>query len=347
MYQDIRHKEESVKKYVIFMLLVAMVSGAFAGGTSESTASQETAEKIILKIGNNQPTTHPWNAGINDLIRLAAEYSGGVIEIVNYPNAMLGTEPQLLESVKQGSLDMCVLDPTVGTTFSKELELFALPFLFRDYDHWLKALDGEPGRKYSDLIENKSGLRILGYWGGSTRNVISVRKTVRSIDDLKGYKLRLAASELKFNVWKAVGTLPVSVAFGETYSALASGLVDGMENEMPSILANKFYEPAPNFTMTGHEITVRPIFINATKLATLEPNIRSALIKAVNEATVLARKYEKDFGEAAQKEMVEKYGIKIFTIDKQPIMDSTAAVFKQFGENTGLTELINEIKAVK
>ena len=283
--------------------------GNTAAPASSSQQSESTGAKITLKIGNNQPDTHPWNQGIADLTKLAAEYSGGRIEIINYPNATLGTEPDMLESVREGSLDMVISDPTVGTTFCKELELFSLPFLFRDYDHWQKALDGEPGQKYADLIEEKSGgLKILGYWGGSTRNVIAVKGPVKSVDDLQGFKLRLAPSDLKFKVWEAVGTLPVTIAFGETYSAMASGLCDGMENEMPSILSAKFYEPAPYFTLTGHEITVRPLFVNAEKYNAMEPEMQQALAKAVAEATALARQYEKEAGEAAQKQMVEEFG---------------------------------------
>lgn len=95
-----------------------------------------------------------------------------------------------------------------------ELELFSLPFLFRDYDHWLSVLSGEIGKDYSDLILEKTGtLKIMAYWGGSTRNVLAVKEPVTSIDDLQNFKLRLAASELKFSVWEAIGCLPVTIAF--------------------------------------------------------------------------------------------------------------------------------------
>lgn len=117
--------------------------------------------------------------------------------------------------------------------------------------------------------------------------MIAVKGPVKSVDDLQGFKLRLAPSDLKFKVWEAVGTLPVTIAFGETYSAMASGLCDGMENEMPSILSAKFYEPAPYFTLTGHEITVRPLFVNAEKYNAMEPEMQQALAKAVAEATAL------------------------------------------------------------
>ena len=134
-------------------------------GAEEKPASA-SAEKITLKIGNSQADTHPWNVAIEVLAEKAQEYSGGQLEIVNYPNATLGAEDAMLESVREGSLDMCVVDPTVGTTFCKELELFSLPFLFKDYDHWKQVLDGEIGETYKERIaENSGGILILDYCG--------------------------------------------------------------------------------------------------------------------------------------------------------------------------------------
>ncbi|MDR2390248.1 MAG: TRAP transporter substrate-binding protein [Planctomycetota bacterium] len=323
-------------KRFVFAVLFAVALAAIAA-----------AGQVTLRLGNNQPETQVWNVGIRQLQDAVARHSGGRLEIVNYPNATLGAEPELAESCKEGTLDMFIGDPTVGTTFCKELELFALPFLFRDYDHWLKALDGAPGKKYAELIEQKTGLKILAYWGGSARQVISVRREVRTIGDLRGFKLRLAPSKLKTDVWKAIGTLPVTIAFGETYSAMASGLCDGMENELPAILANKLYEPAKNLTLTEHEITVRPMFINADVFNGLDKDIQEALAKAMAEVTPVARKLEQEAGDTARAEMTGKFDVKVFEIDKNPIIQATAGVFREFGESTGLIALIKEFQDFK
>lgn len=324
------------------MVLTACGSGSAGGG--KSGGKTEAGQKVTLKIGNSQADTHPWNVAINEMIAKADEYSGGQLEIVNYPNATLGAENDMLESVREGSLDMCVVDPTVGTTFCKQLELFSLPFIFRDKDHWTKVLDGEIGDEYKAMIDEKGkGIKILDFWGGSERNILAVKKPVTSIDDLQGFKLRLAPSDLKFKVWEAVGALPVAIAFGETYSALASGLCDGMENEMPSILSSKFYEPAPYFTMTGHEITVRPLFVNKDKYDSLSPELKEALDKAIADATKMAREKEAEAAAAAEKEMVEKYDVKETEIDKAPIMERTKPIFDEFGKENGLSDIIEEI----
>lgn len=328
-----------MKKYLIRILVCLLATMLFSG-----CAMAE--KKTTLMIANSQADSHPWNIAIEDMIRLVDDYSGGTIELVNYPNATLGTENEVFESVKNGTLDICVVDPTVGNTYAKELELFSLPFLFQDYDHWQRVLDGQIGQDYSDLILEKTGtVKIMAYWGGSTRNVLAVKEPVRSIKDLQGFKLRLAASELKFSVWEAVGCLPVTIAFGETYSALASGLCDGMENEFPSILSAKFYEPAPYITLTEHEITVRPVFMNVDSLNRLTDEQQSALLRAIDEATVLARQYEKESGEMARDQMVNEFGATIYEIDKEPIIAATADVFAAFGEKNGLNEMIERIQA--
>lgn len=347
---------------VILSALTALSLTACGGGSSQTTtaasadssttkaaetqaeAAASSGETVTLKIGNAMAASHPWNTATEEFIEKAKEYSGGRLIIENYSDATLGTEAELLEQVKTGTLDMCIVDPSVGTTYSKKLQLFALPFLFKDKAQWESALDGQPGEDYSRIIEEETGIKIVAYWGGSTRNVISVKEPITDISQLKGFKLRLAASELKFKVWEAVGCLPVEVAFGETYSGLSSGLCDGMENEMPSILSAKFYEVAPYLTRTEHEITVRPVFMNTDKWNSLDAELQEAFTKAMKESTAAARQLEAEYGEEAENSMVNDFGLQEFDIDKNPIIEAVTPVFEEFGNDTGLVDIIKAIQ---
>jgi tripartite ATP-independent transporter DctP family solute receptor len=314
---------------------------------SLAAGSVFAADKIVLRTCNTQPASHPWNVAIGKLNEIIKKNSNGRIEIAQAYSSSLGTEPELVESVRAGTLGFVVADPTVGTTFCKELELTSLPFLFRDTNHWKAVLDGPVGKKYAELIEQKCGLRVMAYWGGIPREVLSVKKQVKSLDDLRNFKMRLAASELKFKVWQALGALPISVAYPEIYSALVSGLVDGMENEMTSLVASKFYEPAKNMTMLAHEITVRPLFMNPKWLDGLPPGDKAAIEKSIAEATPIARQLEQDGSNSALADLRDKFKVNVFEIDKTPFYEKLAPVYKEYGESTGMTQTINDIQAVK
>ena len=211
--------------------------------------------EFTLRTAHYFKEDHPWHKGLAYFAKKVNEDSKGRIQVDIFNGGILGSEAQTMQFVKDGSLDFVVSDPSAGAPFAKELDFFALPFLFRDYAHWQKALDGEPGQRYAKLIEEKTGIKILGYWGGSGRNVLATKKPVLSIDDMKGFRLRLISSPLKVNAWKAVGAVPTPIAFMETYLAMKSGVVDGMENESVAVLDMKFYEPAPYIARTEHEFT--------------------------------------------------------------------------------------------
>jgi TRAP-type transport system periplasmic protein len=240
-----------------------------------------------------------------------------------------------------------VSDPSAGAPFAKELDFFALPFMWRDYGHWQRSLDGEPGKAYAKLIEDKTGLKIIGYWGGSIRNVLSTKKPINSMADLKGFRLRLISSPLKVNAWKAVGTVPTPIAFMETYLAMKSGVVDGMENESVAVLDMKFYEPAPYIARTEHEFTVRPLFMSKKSFDKLPPDLQQVVLKAAQEATVFERNAEVEAGKAAEAQMQNSLNVKFNPIDKQPFKDATKPVIAEFSQNMGLTDLLVSIDAVK
>lgn len=259
----------------------------------------------------------------------------------------MGSEAQTIQFVKDGSLDFVVSDPSAGAPFAKELDFFALPFLFRDYAHWQNALDGAPGKKFADLVETKTGMKILGYWGGSSRNVLATKKTVASIDDLKGFRLRLISSPLKVNVWKAVGAVPTPIAFMETYLAMKSGVVDGMENESVSVLDMKFYEPAPNIARTEHEFTVRPLFMSKKSFDKLPADLQQVVLKAAQEATIVERKAEIAANDAAIAQMRDKFNVKFNNIDKEPFKVATKPVIADFAKSMGLSDLLAAIDSTK
>jgi TRAP-type transport system periplasmic protein len=311
------------------------------------TAQTKAAPEFTLRTAHYFKEDHPWHKGLVYFAKKVSDDSKGRIQIDIFNGGILGSEAQTMQFVKDGSLDFVVSDPSAAAPFAKEMDFFALPFLFRDYAHWQKSLDGAPGAQYARIVEEKTGIKILGYWGGSSRNVLSTKKPVLSMDDMKGFRLRLISSPLKVNVWKSVGAIPTPIAFMETYLAMKSGVVDGMENESVAVLDMKFYEPAPFIARTEHEFTVRPMFMAKKTWDKLPPDLQQIVLKAAQEATVYERKVEQDAGKAAEADMQTKFNVKFNTIDKAPFKTATKPVIAEFAKNMGLTDLVASIDDVK
>ena len=326
--------------------IIAAISTALACAVAMAQAPKST-EKFTFRAAHYFKEDHPWNKALVFFAKKVNDDSGGRITIDIFNGGILGSEAQTMQFVKDGSLDFVISDPSAGSPFAKELDFFALPFMFRDYAHWQKSMDGEPGKKYARLIEDKTGLKIIGYWGGSTRNVLSTKKPVMSIADLQGFRMRLISSPLKVNAWKAVGTVPTPIAFMETYLAMKSGVVDGMENESVAVKEMKFYEPAPYIARTEHEFTVRPLFISKKTFDKLPADLQQIVLKSAQEATAVERSAEAEAGVAAEAEMQGKLGVKFNTIDKEPFKTATKPVIAEFATSMGLTDLLSDINNVK
>lgn len=325
----------------------AIIALALIAASASIVSRPASAQSFTFRAAHYFKEDHPWNKALVFFAKRVDEESKGRIKIDIFNGGLLGSEAQTLQFVKDGSLDLVISDPSAGAPFAKELDFFALPFLFRNYAHWQAALDGEPGKAYAQLIEGKTGLKIIGYWGGSTRNVLSTKKPINSIDDLKGFRLRLISSPLKVNAWKAVGTVPTPIAFMETYLAMKSGVVDGMENESVAVREMKFYEPAPFIARTEHEFTVRPLFISKKTFDKLPADLQQIVVKCAQEATVLERSTEVEANVSAEAEMQGKLGVKFNVIDKEPFKAATKPVIADFAKSMELTELLNSIDAVK
>ena len=289
---------------------------------------------------------NPWNKGLLLFGKMLDERTGGKIKIDIYNNGVLGSEQQTLQFVKDGSLDFTVADPNAGVAFCKELDFFSMPFMFLSYQQWKASLDGPPGQAFSKIIQDKTGIRILGYWGGSVRNLLSTKKPITSMAELKGFRLRVQPSPLLIDAWKAVGTVPTPVAFLETYLAMKSGVVDGMENESVMVNDMKLYEPAPFIARTEHQITARPLFMAGQTFNKLTPELQKIVLAAAQEATVYERVQEQAAGKAAEDDM-EKKGVKFNAIDKAPFQAATKPVIDAYAKSIDMTQMLADFQAAK
>jgi tripartite ATP-independent transporter DctP family solute receptor len=300
---------------------------------------------VTLRLGLAVPGAYPYTTGARYLADTVRERTNGRVKIDVFPDAVLGNEVVEFEQVKAGGLDMAVTPPGVVGLHSKEMELWELPFLFKDLAHRNAVTEGPIGRLYAENMEKKLGVVVLGYFGGSVREILCKSKPINSIDDFQGVKTRIQPSPILINSWKAIGVVPVVLPYPEVYLALQTGVVECADNEPVTFTMAKWAETAKHMILTHHMVTVRYLIINAKNLAKLSSIDQEILRTAAREATTYEVNLEVRQDKEARDQLVSKYGVKLFTPDRKPFVDRSEPVRQEFAKSAGIEAVLKEISS--
>ena len=273
-----------------------------------------------------------------------AELSGGSVKIDIYPSAVLGSEVQSIEQLQNGSLAMTCQSVAALENFIPSMATFSLPYVFRDADHFWNVLDGDVGKELM-LKGEKKFLRGLCYYDAGSRNFYTKDKPIRTPADLKGMKVRVMNSATAMAMVEALGGSPTPIAWGELYSALAQGTVDGAENNPPSFFSNKHYEVCKHFSLDGHSRVPDTLVMSSRVWDQLSPQVQGWVSQAARESSDLQRElWRKDTERALEQATAE--GVTIYEVDTasfskmvQPMLDSV--------ENPEVKQLLKQIAEVK
>jgi tripartite ATP-independent transporter DctP family solute receptor len=246
-------------------------------------------QRIVLKLGHALDTGHPVHVAMEHMKTRLEELSGGAMTLDIYPSAVLGSEVQSLEQVQNGSLDMTKVSAAIMENFVPEMAVFGLPFLFRDSDHYWQVLESPVGEALLEKGEDKL-LRGLCYYDSGSRNFYTRSKPIRTPEDLEGLKIRVMNSATAIEMVKAMGGAPTPIAWGELYSALAQGTVDGAENNPPSFTSNKHYEVCKHFTLDGHTRIPDILLVGTKTWDRLSPQARVWLQQAADDSSEFQRR---------------------------------------------------------
>jgi len=265
-------------------------------------AASSLATPFIGSAGAQSPITLNGAVQFNDdhaftkaLIRfeeLVKKYYGKPINFVLHKNSALGLEKQYFEYMAQGkAVDYGIVSPAHMSTFSKAAPFIDAPFLFRDLAHWNKVLDADLLKPVADEIATKADVMLIGYAGGGVRNIF-VNKPLGSLAEIKGLKVRVQGAPIWSKTFQAAGMSPTVIAYSEVYNAIQNNVISAGENEAAGIEAMKFYEVAPNLTMTEHAITIRPLCFSGKTFKALPKDLQAAVAKAGKEAGAYGRQVE-------------------------------------------------------
>lgn len=285
-------------------------------------------DQVVLRLAENQPDNNPVTIAMNKFAELVNEKTNGEVKVEVYANAQLGEEAENIEQVQAGALDMARVNSVTLAQTIKELNAFTLPYIFTSQEQKYKVLDGEIGQEVLDKFEDYS-LVGFGYLEAGSRNFYTTKKPIKSLADLKGQKIRVQPSEVVIKMTELLGAVPTPMNYGEVFSALQTGVIDGAENDFVSFYTSGHYEAAKHITLDGHLSPPAVMIMSKTIWDGLSAEHREAIKEAAIEATEFERKAMNDFQEESRA-AVEKAGVTVYEVDTKEFQDAVSPIYDTF-----------------
>lgn len=217
---------------------------------NKGTENKHSPE-FVLSYADNQSSDYPTTMGGYRFAELVEERTDGRIKIKVYPNAKLGSEGDVIKQIRFGGVDFARVSASQLVEYIDELNVIMMPYLFRDSDHMWKVLDGKIGDELMTTVNNYD-VEALSWYDAGARSFYTVDKPIKSIDDMKGLKIRVQESELMANMVEALGAKAVEITYSKVYDSLKRGNIDGAENNIPSYESERHYESARYYTLDEH-----------------------------------------------------------------------------------------------
>ena len=329
------------RRSLVLCIAVAASAAAFV----LPAASQQT---ITLHGASQFSDEHAFTKAMVKFEELVKRYYGKPVNFVLHKNSELGLEKDYFAYMNQGkAVDYAIVSPAHMSTFSKAAPFIDAPFLFRDLDHWNKVLDADILKPVADEIAQKADVMLIGYAGGGTRNIF-VNKPVRNLNEMKNLKVRVQGAPIWSRTFTAAGMSPTVIAYNEVYNAIQNGVIAAGENEAAGVEQMKFFEVAPNLSMTEHAITIRPLCFSGKTFRSLPADLQAAIIKAGKEAGAYGRQIESS-EDAMKLEAMEKAGKlkRIPFSDRAQMKKLVDPVMEGYAREIGAEAIFQKINAVR
>lgn len=305
----------------------------------------QTEKKTVLKLAHGLDPTHPVHQGMAYMTERLEEISDGQMQVDIYPSGQLGSEQQCVELLQIGSLAITKVSAAVMESFTEDYKVLGLPYIFRSKQHSYEVLDGEIGEELLTATE-EFRIRGLCFYDAGSRSFYTIDKPVEEPEDLEGLKIRVMKSNTAVNMVKALGGSPTPISWGELYTALQSGVVDGAENNPPSFYFSHHYEVCKHYSLNEHTMVPDVLVISTHVWNKLTEQEKEWLMQAVDESVIEQRKlWAKSVEESL--EAVQKAGVTIYYPEKEPFAEQVIPMLESFQDNERLYTLIQRIRAVK
>jgi tripartite ATP-independent transporter DctP family solute receptor len=302
--------------------------------------------KASLKLASATAPDHPYNTGAQKFADLIKERTGGRIQIRIYPSLQLGKgEREMLEGVQQGAIDLLVTSTGPLGGFSPSINILDFPFLFRGFSHVDLVMDGPIGRRLLDDFE-KVSVKGLAFWENGFRHLSNSRVVVKTVEDGKGLKIRTMENKVHLAAWKSAGFNPTPMAWGEVFTAMQQGVIDGQENPIAVYYTSKLWDARQkHLSLTGHVYSPAPILMSKKTFDSMPKEEQELFLKTALEVARFQRRINRDAEESRLIEVSGKGVTVVREVDRESFRKAMAPVYEQFSAQFPEAEIETIMKA--
>jgi tripartite ATP-independent transporter DctP family solute receptor len=298
-----------------------------------------------LRAADVHPADYPNVVAVKHMGEKLNTATEGRLDIKTFPGGVLGDEKQMIEQAQLGAIDIIRVSMAPVAAILPEINVFTLPYIFRDETHMHHVLDGMIGQEIGDRLtgNSKSRLVFLGWMDAGTRNLITKQPVIKP-EDLKGMKIRVQTSPVALDTLKAMGANAIAMGTSEVFSGMQTGVIDGTENNPPTFVAHNYLPVAKNFTWSKHFIMPELFLFSKPKWDKLKKEDQQLILKLAKEAQVEQRTLWEAYNAKAL-ETMKANGVQFHDIDTKPYYDATQSVRDKYGKDH--QDLIKKIQDVK
>ena len=306
---------------------------------------------ITAKLGQPMPDAHPMAIAMNKFVELVAARTGNNIKIQTFHNAVLGSDERMLQSVQAGTLDFYIGTLAPLSARIKEVQVWDLPFLFANKKEVYSVLDGASCKQIFEKLD-ATGMVGLTWTAMGFRNLSNSKHPVTKLEDISGLKIRVMANPVALETWKTLGANAVPMAYAEVFTALEIKAIDGQENPLVHMYANKMQEVQKYISLTNHVYTPMALVVSKKFWTRLTPSDKEVIQKAATEAGLLQRQLLDE----GDKDVIEKFraaGVQVDSISAAElvrIQDRVKPVMAKFAPQIGeayVKSFMAEIEAIR
>ena len=320
----------------------AASSGSSSSSSSESTSTEAPVETRVLKLSHHCTEGDSNDILFNKFAELVKEKTNGEIEIDIYANGQLYGQKDALEALKLGTLDMAMSDTALWANYDPACGVMDMPYMFKSRDHAIKVASSDIIDPIKERLVESAGIRPILVECLNFRNSFVKDMSIDSFEDFKGLKMRTPEAPMTIAAFEAIGANPVVIPSGEAYTAVQTGVADGLEGHAEYMVLQKFYEVAKNYVLTQHVMTFTALNMSEQVYQTLTDSQKEAFAEAGAEALEYFYEYTENLFDEKFAEL-EANGVTITDIDRTPFEEACAPFIQSFIEENDLQDLYDAI----